>query len=184
EEVFRDTVEGTGPASRSLSQSLAGARLVLADDSTSSDLRLRRSDIDAFERGLRRRRVVTLVATLLLVCGAAGSAAGDATRDPGLLHEEREPNDDAAHANKIAPGSVTGYIGKRRSLQEGDRDVYVVNWPSGSRRVVTVAVTGIPNLDINLAGADGDRLHGAAARQGGVRRRPVRRPRPDACPKL
>src|SRR5262249_25997410 len=75
EEVFRDTVEGTGPASRSLSQSLAGARLVLADDSTSSDLRLRRSDIDAFERGLRRRRVVTLVATLLLVCGAAGSAA-------------------------------------------------------------------------------------------------------------
>jgi hypothetical protein len=63
---------------------------------------------------------------------------------------------------------ITGYIGKRRSATEGDRDVYLVTWPSSSRRVVTIAVSGLPNLDINLAIADGDGLHGAVADEGGV----------------
>jgi hypothetical protein len=90
-------------------------------------------------------------------------------REPPPLREEREPNDDVAHANKIAAGvPVTGYIGKRQSLAEGDRDTFVVPWPSGSKRVVSVSVAGIPNLDINLAISDGDGLHGASADEAGV----------------
>jgi hypothetical protein len=46
---------------------------------------------------------------------------------------------------------VKGFLGKRRGPSEGDRDVYVLQLPSGSRRVVTVSVSGIPNIDLSLA---------------------------------
>ena len=39
-------------------------------------------------------------------------------------------------------------------------------WPAGTKHVVTVRVTGIPNMDINLAAADGDGLHGASVDEG------------------
>ena len=45
---------------------------------------------------------------------------------------------------------------------------FVVQWPAGSRRVVSVAVTAPPNIDINLALTDGDGVHGATADEGGV----------------
>jgi hypothetical protein len=84
------------------------------------------------------------------------------SRETPALHQEREPNDDAAQANRIAAGvPITGFLGKRRSPSEPDRDVYVVQWPAGSRRVVTVAVSGLPNLDVNLSVNDGDGLHGS-----------------------
>jgi hypothetical protein len=46
--------------------------------------------------------------------------------------------------------------------------VFVVAWPAGSRRVVTVTVTGIPNLDLRLSVNDGDGLHGATVDEAGV----------------
>jgi hypothetical protein len=105
----------------------------------------------------------------MLALGAAGAAAWAVTREPAPLTEEQEPNDDAQHANKIAVGTqVTGYLGKRRSASEGDRDEYVVMWPAGSKHVVTVRVTGIPNEDLSLAVADGDGMHGAMVDEGGV----------------
>src|SRR5262249_13051918 len=45
---------------------------------------------------------------------------------------------------------------------------FVVPWPPSSHHVVTVRVTGLPNLDINLSVNDGDGLHGATADDGGV----------------
>jgi serine/threonine protein kinase len=170
EEIYGETVhDATGPGSRPGSRALAGGRLVLAHDETSSDLRLRRSDIDAFERGLKRRRVVVLGGTAVVVAAAVGGGAVLATRPPPALREELEPNDDTAHANRIAAGApVTGFLGKRHSATEPDRDVYVVPWPSGSRRVVTVAVTGLPNIDVSLSVNDGDGLHGATVDEAGV----------------
>jgi serine/threonine-protein kinase len=166
EDVYAETVGySTGPGARSSSR---GGRLNVAVEDE-SDLRLRRSDIDAFERGLKRQRYVTLGAVTLLVLGMAGAAVWYAMREPPPLTEEQEPNDDAAHANKIASNTkVTGLLGKRRSTNDGDADVYVVPYSSASDHVVTVRVTGIPNLDINLTVNDGDGLHGATADGGQI----------------
>ncbi|HTR51993.1 MAG TPA: serine/threonine-protein kinase [Kofleriaceae bacterium] len=171
EEVFAETVESaTGPGHRTSSRTLGGGRLAIApEEQAPSDLRLRRSDLAAFERGLRVRRVVLWAIAAFVVLGGAGAATWYALREPPPLTEEREPNDDVAHANVIAAGKpVTGYIGKRRSPEDGDRDVFVVPWPAGEKRVVTVRVTGVPNLDVNLAIADADGQHGATADSGGI----------------
>jgi len=168
EEIYSETVHDTNPGSRSGSRGLAGGRLVLERDDP-SDLRLRRSDIDAFERSLRRRRVILLGITAAIATGAIVAAAVLLSREIPTLREEREPNDDVSQANRIAPGTpVLGYLGKRHSATEPDRDVYLVQWPAGSRRVVTVTVSGLPNIDINLSVNDGDGLHGATVDETGV----------------
>ena len=164
EEVYSDTVgNATGPGSRS-SQRVQRAFAVTHEEGE-SDVRLRRSDIDAFERGIKRARFVTLGLMTVLVLGAAGGAAYFLTRASAPLTEEREPNDDVAHANKIGL-TVTGHLGMRHSAEAGDRDTFVVPWPAGEKRVVSVRVTGLPNLDINLAITDGDGLHGAVVDEG------------------
>ncbi len=148
EEVYVETVGyGTGPGQRS-----KPIRRTFIEESVESDLRLRRSDIDAFERGLRRQKYVTFMLLISIVLGGAAAIAYVLMRTPPPLTEEREPNNDNAHANVIAANAeITGYLGKRMSPQDGDRDTYIVKFPSGSRRTVTVRVTGLPNLDINLS---------------------------------
>ncbi|HEY1546744.1 MAG TPA: serine/threonine-protein kinase [Kofleriaceae bacterium] len=165
EEVYAETVEyATGPGSRSSSRIQRRPLAVAAIDDHESDVRLRRSDIDAYERGLKRARFVTLGFVLVLVLGAGAGGAWYVTRPSPALTEEHEPNDDVTQANKIAAGTqVTGYVGKRRSPTQGDRDVFVVPWAAGTRRVVSVRVTGIANLDLALGVNDGDGLHGATA---------------------
>jgi eukaryotic-like serine/threonine-protein kinase len=162
EEVYTDTVgNATGAGSRSRNRAFA---VPVQDE---SDVRLRRSDIDAFERGMKRQRYVTLGLMIALVVGAAGGAAYVLTRPQPVLDEEREPNDDIAHANKIAL-TVTGHLGKRHSPEAGDRDTFIVPWPASTKRVVSVRVSGLPNLDVNLALTDGDGLHGAVADEGQI----------------
>ena len=173
EEVYGDTVHDTtgggGGGGRPSSRGLAVGRLVLEHDERSSDLRLRRSDIDAFERGLRRQRVLVAVGTIMVALGGIAAGAWLVLREPPPLREEREPNDDTLHANRIAPDTaVTGFLGKRHSPTEPDRDLYVVPWQNGSRRVVTVRVTGLPNIDVNLSVNDGDGQHGATIDENGV----------------
>jgi serine/threonine-protein kinase len=172
EEVFAETVEAiTGPGARSSSRRMRTPRLALpvGDVAESDRHRLRRSDIDAFERSLNVRRYLLWGAALAIVVGCASVATWLLVREPAALREEREPNDDVAHANKIAAGQpVTGFLGKRRSPEEGDRDVYVVPWPAGTKHIVSVRVTGVPNLDLELGVADGDGLHGAVADFGGI----------------
>jgi hypothetical protein len=80
-------------------------------------------------------------------------------RPPPTTTVEREPNDEPAQADRIAAGTpVTGYLGKRRGPTEGDRDVYTLKLPGSGRRVVSVSVSGIPNLDLNLAIDNGARV--------------------------
>jgi eukaryotic-like serine/threonine-protein kinase len=173
EEVYAETVEqGTGSGRRSAaSRPLTRGGLVAhAEQVGDSDLRLRRSDIDAFERGIKRRRVFVVLATMLFVLGGAAAAVWWLLlREPGALSAEVEPNDEPQQANRIAPNTqVTGYLGKRHSKTEGDRDAFIVKWPAGSRRVVTVSVSGVPNMDISLSIVDGDGLHGSTIDEGGV----------------
>ena len=162
EEVYAETVDTTGPGARSSNR--VGRGLAVAPDDRESNLRLRRSDIDQYERGLKRARYVSLGLVGGLVLAGAGAAAYYMLGEPPPLTQEREPNNDAAHANKIAEGTqVTGYLGRRRSPTDGDIDTYVVPYSSASKRVVTVRVTGLPNVDINLGITDEDGLHGANA---------------------
>jgi serine/threonine-protein kinase len=168
EEVFAETVgDATGQRSPAVSRGLAGGRLVSDDEE--SDVRLRRSDIDAFEASLKRRHWLVAAATVLLVLGGVGTGVWYATRPEPAQTSETEPNDEPSKANLIAPGTqVTGFLGRRHTLSDGDRDVYRVDWPAGSKRVVSITVTGLPNLDINLSVNDGDGEHGATIDEGGI----------------
>jgi eukaryotic-like serine/threonine-protein kinase len=169
EDVYAETVVETTGQRAMASIALRAPRFGVVEDHAASDLRLRRSDIDAYERGLKRQRWLVIVMSLVLVLGAVGAGAWYVTREPPPLTSEREPNDDASTANRIAANTpTTGFIGKRRSTTEGDRDVYVVRWPEGTQRVVTVTVTGVPNLDLDLAVSDGDGMHGWNTDEGGV----------------
>ena len=161
EDVYTETVgDITGAGRSKASRGLAGGRLILDHDDAANetgDVRLRRSDIDSYERALRRNRTVAVLVTLLALAGVAAAAVFLLYREAPPLTEEREPNDEIAQANKIAPGApVTGWLGKRHSPTEGDRDTFVVPFQSGSRRVVTVSVTGIPNIDLNVSVSDAD----------------------------
>jgi serine/threonine-protein kinase len=167
EEVYAETVgDATGSGRRNAPQRTLSVGFPLEDD---SDVRLRRSDIDAFERGIKRRRVLTWVGSVAIVGGLVAGAAWWIMREPPPLTEEREPNDEPSHANRIAANTpITGYLGKRQSLSEGDRDAYLVRWPDAARRVVTISVTGIPNMDVNVVLADGNAVVSARADEGGI----------------
>jgi len=94
----------------------------------------------------------------MLALGAAGAGAWVLTREAPPLRAEDEPNNELANATRIAAGTaVTGYLGKRAAPHEGDRDLYLVRWPPGSRRIVSAVVTAPPNIDINVTLADGVR---------------------------
>ncbi len=172
EDVYAETVEHHTPPNRSSSSKTNRPRTLhlSPDDHAESDLRLRRSDIDAFESSLRRQRFLSLaIVTLVVLGGIAAAAWFLLLRKPAPLDAEEEPNNDGAHANPIAAGrEITGYLGRRLSVQDGDRDVYIVDGPSGTRRVVTVRVTGLPNADINLAISDARGGHVATSDDGRV----------------
>ncbi len=161
EQVFHDTVDDphtprgrTKPVAGTLSTFFLDAN---EEPHQGSEVRLRRSDLDAYEHGLRRRR--TALGTTLVVgaLAAIGGAAYYLSRPARPVTLEREPNDDPGHANRIAIGApVTGYLGKRLGPRDSDRDVFVV--PStGKRRVLSIALLGPPNLDVSFTvrGSDG-----------------------------
>jgi len=153
EEVYAETVSET-TGSRSPRARSRGP-LVFESSGSDSDLRLRRSDIDAFEASLKRRRWLVVLVMIALCGGVIATAVWFVTRPPPARTTEREPNDDIATADRIGAGApVTGYLGKRRSTTEGDRDVYRIDWPSGEKRVIDVTVSGIPNLDLDLSLTD------------------------------
>ena len=152
EEVFRETVaEVTGP--KSVARVLGGGTLVFdANEDAGSDVRLRRSDIDAYEASIKRRRVFVWLAMVSVALGGVGAAAWYAIRPPGLVRVEVEPNDRAAQANLIGAGApVTGFLGKRLARTEGDVDHYRLD---GGRRVLSVSVTALPNIDLAVTVQD------------------------------
>ena len=166
EEVYQETVSET-TGQKPVSKKLGGGTLVFdTHDDAGSDVRLRRSDIDAYEASIRRRRVWVWLAMLLVTLGAAAAIVWYLLRPPGLVREEREPNNDPASANRIAIGAgVKGFLGKRINANEGDKDHYRVE--GNGRRVVTVMVSGLPNIDVNLT-VDDTSGHSTVIDEGGV----------------
>lgn len=101
-----------------------------------SAIRLRRSDLDRYERSLRRRHWLRLlVVPAVLVAAAAGVWFYLSYVAGQPLTAESEPNNSIGGANPIAAGKpVTGYLGKA-SQPHGARSGFL---PSTARRLVSV----------------------------------------------
>jgi hypothetical protein len=136
------------------------------------EMRLKRGDLDHFERSLRRRhslRLFTIPLFVLLALAAAGYWF--VLRPEPTFDSEQEPNDELARATLIRGGDdVAGYIGRRVSKVLPDVDYFRVQElprPEGGD-VVSVEVSAPPNIDVrlDLFSAGGERL--ASSDEGGV----------------
>jgi eukaryotic-like serine/threonine-protein kinase len=124
-----------------------------------SAIRLRRADLDEYERSLRRRRRVRVALVPLLLLLAASSAAYAVwLRPEPVRRAELEPNDEMDRATLIAAEQpARGYLGKRISKSEPDRDYYRVPLPAGRpgdaprELVITAHVSALPNIDVALS---------------------------------
>ncbi|MCG8418976.1 MAG: serine/threonine protein kinase [Proteobacteria bacterium] len=138
-----------------------------------TSVRLRRSDVDAYESSRKRRWLVRVALIPLLfatMCAAVIYYAVVRAETP--RRTEREPNNQLEDATLIAVDTaVTGYLGKRISKSNPDRDYYRVNEPdpvessvqrqtgpdaSGAQtgqviRVITAHLTSPPNIDVELS---------------------------------
>ncbi len=167
EEVYREVV-GDATSSGRASRGLGGGQLVVDHDEGGSDTRLRRSDLDAFERSLRRRKSLVWAAVGLTLATLVGGLIWFFTREGQVLRVEREPNSEMVKANLIAfDTAVTGLLGKRRSKMEGDRDVFEVKG-SGGRQLISVEISGIPNVDLEVLVVGRDGRTWATLDEGGV----------------
>ena len=148
---------GSGPAVRPI-----------ADETPPSELRLRRSDIDDYERSLRRQRLLVTGGAVLGALGLVAVAAWwTLLRVPPPRRHEHEPNDTLAQATRIAPaGTATGYLGRRRSPTDPDVDFFRVDHRGPG--VVTVRVSAVANLDLTLTVRDANGRIVAAIDEDGV----------------
>jgi serine/threonine-protein kinase len=112
---------------------------------------LRREDLDAYEKQLRRRRWAgAIVLPLALLAAVAAAAVLWEARQPRALDTESEPNNSAAQANLIASErTVRGHIGTRISVEESDRDFFHFHVKRGTH-VLRTELTGIPSMDLKL----------------------------------
>ena len=117
-----------------------------------SGRRLERADIDHFERSMSRRRWFRVLVIPVLVLAAAGYAGYYFLfRADGPRVVEVEPNNEPDDATLIASGtSVAGFLGKRVSKTESDKDCFrLAEVPaSDGSQTVTVHVSGVPNMNI------------------------------------
>jgi hypothetical protein len=127
---------------------------VQLDDGLDDHRRLRRADLDAFERSLVRRRWTRLVLIpLALAAAAAGGYLYYDWRGKQPRTAEEEPNGQVGAATPIRSGvAVTGHIGRRESPTRADRDYFALNEvpaPGGGQEL-SVELSGLPNMDLVL----------------------------------
>jgi serine/threonine-protein kinase len=136
-----------------------------------SSVRLRRSDLDDYERSMRRRRRVRIaLVPLVLAAMAAAVAYLYFFQAPKTYTEEIESNNEARDATRIAENvDVIGYIGKRASKTAPDRDYFEIKYASPAEgRAMTIVVKGVPNMDIEIALVDPRGKVLATRNEGGV----------------
>jgi len=130
--------------------------LSVEEEAASGADRLRRQEFDAFERGLRRRRLTAVLGMPLLIAGAAtliGLRAFHGREQAPT--SEHEPNDSPAEATLLTlDRPIEGKVGKR--VAEGTPDLDYFRLPfSKSTRAVSARLSGIPGVDLVLELYDG-----------------------------
>ncbi len=111
---FLDPARVQSLADRALRTSLPGAPALATRD-----------DVDAYERGLRRRRFGLIGVGLALSVVAAAGVAFAALSPPRFDGMEVEPNDTPAQATPLPLGRVvSGRLGARIDAATSDRDFY------------------------------------------------------------
>jgi serine/threonine-protein kinase len=136
----------------------------LDDDDSHSDSvnprkRLRREDLDDFERSLKRRGWLRLILVPVLVIGVGvGALLTVRWWQNRPRSSETEPNNKPDQANRLTRGQpMTGHIAGRIDEQVGDIDFFKV--PAAEKdgaRTLSVTLSGIPNIDLELDVLDAD----------------------------
>jgi serine/threonine-protein kinase len=114
--------------------------------------RLRRSDVDEYEWGIRRRRWTMRIVLPLLAAGAIAGGAALWARYGGerAATVEREPNNTPGYANLLPLGApVRGTIGQLGADGHGDVDYFRLPAGKGAR-AVDARLEGIPGVDLVL----------------------------------
>jgi serine/threonine-protein kinase len=152
EEAYANLVGDSGRLGRGGSSD-RNPRASTSGEAPTSDINLRRADIDAYERSLRRQRLLVTGGAVLAALGVVAAVVWWTTlREPPPRRHEREPNDTLEAATRIAPDRpATGYLGRRRSPTEPDVDYFRVTRGAG---LVTVRVSAVANLDLTLTVRD------------------------------
>ena len=159
-EESSDTSDIRQPPTSWLAQPGDGTKPVAAifeeevDHGMQADMRLRREDLDDFEKQIRRNRSVRLIGIPLLLLGAVAAAVYVVILRPeSPKTKEVEPNNELAAATLIKSGSeVTGYIGKRESKSIPDRDFFRLQAKPKADGTEVASITALapPNVDISI----------------------------------
>jgi eukaryotic-like serine/threonine-protein kinase len=133
---------------KSFADAFARQNTVALDGSEMASLATR-NEVDAFERKLRRQRIVGRLAfgAAVLGVGLVAVRAGLAATAPAPFDgKEREPNDTAGAAMELPFGTaVTAQIGKRIDARTSDRDFFSVVVPA-TTTPTHLSVSGLPNI--------------------------------------
>jgi eukaryotic-like serine/threonine-protein kinase len=143
----------TAAASRASAAEPSAAEPSDAGDSVD---RLRRQDFDAFERSLRRKKVIAtlLLPAFVVAVAAAGYWALGHTRERPRATEQ-EPNNAPGYATLIPlDAQVQGWIGKHLEGEQPDMDYFRVPTGKGPR-ALSARVEGVPDIDLVLELFDG-----------------------------
>jgi eukaryotic-like serine/threonine-protein kinase len=108
-----------------------------------------RDEVDAYERKLKRLRLVSFVVPAAIALAVVGLGTRTLRANWGtkaFLGVEQEPNNEAGQATKVPFGKeVQGWLGKRISPTESDRDFYEISVPEQSK-LIRIRTSAIPNF--------------------------------------
>ena len=113
---------------------------------------LRKADIDGFEKQIRRRHTTLRLVSVLGLLGVMG-ALGWAMflKKPKAKTFESEPNNDINQATLVKNNQdVTGFLGKRLSKTASDKDFFEVDGDFSSAKSLTVDLSSIANMDLEM----------------------------------
>ncbi len=112
-----------------------------------------RDEVEAYERKLRSRRHLLVIAcTVPFIAAAAGAGIFVISRSgaPRFEGAEIEPNDTPANATPLPIDvSASGLLGKRIDTQRSDRDFYSFEIPKSQTgfRITRLTVSALPNME-------------------------------------